>query len=73
APPQRQTFAGVDALRLQLEAFARSVATGSPYPIPFDQMLDGVAALEAVTESLASGGPVVLGERSNGRQRRVGG
>lgn len=73
APPQRQTFAGVDALRLQLEAFARSVATGSPYPIPFDQMLDGVAALEAITESLASGGPVVLGERSNGAQRRVGG
>jgi predicted dehydrogenase len=63
APPQRLTFESVDALRLQLEAFAHSVATGAPYPIPFDQMLDGVAALEAITESLATGGPVVLGER----------
>ena len=60
-PPQRRTFASVDALRLELEAFAHSVTTGEPYPIPFDQMLDGVAALEAITESLASGGPVVLG------------
>jgi predicted dehydrogenase len=58
--PQRRTFEGVDALRLELEAFAHSVATGSPYPIPFDHMFDGVAALEAVVESLAAGGPIVL-------------
>jgi len=66
APPQRRTFEGVEALRLELEAFAHSVATGAPYPIPFDQMLDGVAALEAITESLATGSPVVLAERSGG-------
>ena len=58
--PQRQTFEGVDALRLELEAFAHSVATGAPYPIPFDHMLDGVAALEAIAESLATGSPIVL-------------
>ena len=58
--PQRRTFEGVDALRLELEAFAHSVATGAPYPIPFDHMLDGVAALEAIAESLAIGGPIVL-------------
>jgi predicted dehydrogenase len=62
APPQRRTFESVDALRLELEAFAHSVATGAPFPIPFDQMLDGVAALEAITESLATGRPVVLGQ-----------
>jgi hypothetical protein len=27
-------------------------------------MLDGVAALEAITESLATGRPVLLGDRS---------
>ena len=63
APPQRRTFAALDPLRLELEAFAHSIATGEPYPIPFDQMLDGVAALEAITQSLTTGRPVVLGER----------
>ena len=72
APAQRRTFGGVDALRLELEAFAHSVTTGAPYPIPFDQMLDGVAALEAITESLATGGPVVLGKRSGGAHSRGG-
>ena len=60
AAPQRRTFEGVDALRLELEAFAHSVATGASYPIPYGQMLDSVAALEAIAESLATGGPIVL-------------
>ncbi len=72
APTERRTFEGVEALRLELEAFAHSAASGAPYPIPFDQMLHGVAALEAITESLATGGPVVLGMRP-GAQSRGGG
>ena len=59
-PPERRNFESVDTLRLELEAFAHCVTTRAPYPIPFDQMLDGVAALEAITESLATGGPIVL-------------
>lgn len=61
ASPRRLTFERVDALRLELEAFADAVATGAPYPIPFEQMIDGVAALEATIKSLAAESPVVVG------------
>ena len=61
ASPRRLTFEGVDALRLELEAFAHAVATGAPYPIPFEQMIDGVAALEATIKSLAAESSVVVG------------
>jgi len=63
APPQRVGFERVDALRLELEAFAGAVANGAPYPIPFEQMLEGVAAMEAIVRSLESKGPVVLPPR----------
>jgi len=61
ASPRRLTFERVDALRLELEAFADAVATGAPYPIPFEQMIDGVAALEATIKSLAAESSVVVG------------
>lgn len=48
AAPRRMTFERVDALRLELDAFAQAVGAGAPGPIPFGQMLDGVAATEAV-------------------------
>ncbi len=54
ASPRRLTFERVDSLRLQLEAFADAVATGAPYPIPFTQMMDTVAAFEATLKSLAT-------------------
>ncbi|HKA44388.1 MAG TPA: Gfo/Idh/MocA family oxidoreductase [Burkholderiales bacterium] len=56
--PRRVTFERVDALRLELEAFAEAVTTCRPYPIPFEQMLEGVAALEAITDSLEAKGVV---------------
>ena len=61
ASARRLTFERVDALRLELEAFADAVATGAPYPIPFEQMIDGVAALEATIKSLAAQSSVVVG------------
>lgn len=60
SPPRRLAFERVDALRLELEAFGNAVAGGAPYPIPFDQMLDGVAALEATIKSLEVKSPVVV-------------
>ncbi len=51
AQPQRRTFERVDALRAELEAFAQCVETGAPNPIPFEEMLDGVAAFEAIVKS----------------------
>jgi predicted dehydrogenase len=53
APLRRIRMASVDALRLQLEAFAASVETGAPFPIPDDEMLAGAAAFEAIVTSLA--------------------
>lgn len=60
APPRRSAFKPVDALRLELEAFADAVASGVPYPIPYEQMLDGVAALEATIKSLEVKDSVVV-------------
>lgn len=61
APARRFTFERVDALRLELEAFANAVATRALYPIPFEQMIAGVAASEAIIKSLAAGNAVTVG------------
>jgi predicted dehydrogenase len=54
APLRRIRMAPVDALRVQLEAFAASVQTGEPFPIPAEEeMVAGVAAFEAIVTSLA--------------------
>ena len=53
APLRRIRMVPVDALRLELEAFAASVETGAPFPIPDEEMLAGVAAFEAIVASLA--------------------
>jgi len=51
----------VDSVRANLEAFADAVAGGQPYPIPTREMLDTVAAFEAIAEAA----------KSNGRLREV--
>jgi predicted dehydrogenase len=61
AAPRRVVFDRVDSLRLELEAFADTVETGAPYPISHEQILDGVAATEAIIESIQSGKPAVVG------------
>lgn len=50
--PRRIAFERVDALRLELEAFARAVGGGAPFPVTPQQMLDGVEATEAVVKSI---------------------
>jgi predicted dehydrogenase len=52
--PQRLAFDPVNTLRFQLEAFADAVEGRAPYPIPPEQMLDTVAALEATIRSIPS-------------------
>ena len=54
------TFPAVSTERLQLEAFAQAIRTGEPYPIPADEVVNGVAAFEAVSASIASGARVAL-------------
>jgi predicted dehydrogenase len=51
-PPERQSFAPVDSLRAELEAFADAAAGLAPFPITPAQMLDTVAAFEAVVDAL---------------------
>jgi predicted dehydrogenase len=47
--------ASLDISRAALEAFAKAAAGGPAYPIPLDQVIDGVAATEAIIRSAASG------------------
>ncbi len=46
--------AAMDISRVALEAFAKAAAGGPAYPIPLDQVIDGVAATEAIIRSAAS-------------------
>jgi len=55
-PVERRSLPEADTLRLELEAFADAVEGRAPYPIPYDQMIDTVAAFEAITNSVATGG-----------------
>jgi predicted dehydrogenase len=58
AESQRLSFPPVDAIRANLEAFADAVAGRAPYPISTSEMLDTVAAFEAIAEAAKSDGQV---------------
>jgi predicted dehydrogenase len=47
--------ATMDISRAALEAFAKAAAGGPPYPIPYDQMIHGVAVTEAIVRAAGSG------------------
>ena len=47
--------ARMDISRTALEAFAKAATGGPPYPIPYDQMVHGVAVTEAIVRSAGSG------------------
>jgi hypothetical protein len=52
--PQHLSFPSVDSVRVNLGAFADAVAGRTPYPISTDEMLDTVAAFEAIAEAVRS-------------------
>jgi predicted dehydrogenase len=58
AETQLLSFPPVDSVRTNLEAFADAVAGGAPYPIPTSEMLDTVAAFEAIAEAAKPDGRV---------------
>jgi predicted dehydrogenase len=58
AEPQQLSFPPVDSVRVNLEAFADAVAGVTPYPISTSEMLDTVAAFEAIAEAAKSDGRV---------------
>ena len=47
--------ATLDVSRAALEAFAKAAAGGPAFPIPYDQMIHGVAVTEAIVRSAATG------------------
>ena len=67
---QRQSYEPVDALRLELDAFADAAAGRIPFPVPAVQMIDTIAALEAMNEAMASSAAVVVGCPATGEERR---
>ena len=55
AQPQSASFPPAKAVLANLEAFADAAAGRAPYPVPQDQMIANVSALEAVFRSVESG------------------
>jgi predicted dehydrogenase len=55
AGPEHFTFEQVNSLRAELDGFADAVTGVAPYPITPQQMIDGVALLEAAIRSFESG------------------
>lgn len=53
-------FPPFEALKCELETFAAAAAGEAPYPVSPQNAVDGVAALEAMGQSAASGMPVRL-------------
>lgn len=56
--PERLALAAVDKERLTLEAFADGVAAAKPFVVPPEQVINGIAVLEAIVASSGSGKPV---------------
>jgi predicted dehydrogenase len=59
APPaEHLDFTGFDTLNAEMTAFARAISDRTPYPVPLDEVLHGMAAFDAVVKSAASKEPV---------------
>jgi predicted dehydrogenase len=54
--PEHLRFETVDSVRANLEAFADAVAGRAPYPISTREMVDVVAAFEAIVKSAGADG-----------------
>ncbi len=53
-------FPPTDIERAELEAFADAIAGRQAYPVPMDDVLNGVSVFEAIPQSLAKGGLVTV-------------
>lgn len=57
----RRSFEKVDSLLAEMDAFADAVAGRAPYPITTTEMVDTIAAFEAIIRSMETGQPVTVG------------
>lgn len=60
---ETRDFPKIDSVLAEMDAFADAIAGVSPYPITTDEMLNTIASLEAVIESIAIGNTVKLRSR----------
>ena len=60
AKPERLTLPPVDALKIELEVFARSITEGVPFPVSAEEMLATVGAFAATVQALEGGKTVEL-------------
>jgi predicted dehydrogenase len=56
--PQQQSLPQTDSLAVLLEAFAESIETGVPFPVPTSQMLQVVSSFEAIIQSARERRPI---------------
>jgi len=57
SPLQQMTFPRIDVLRAELDAFADSVTSKRPFPVPEGDVLATLAAFEAALQSMRTGVP----------------
>jgi predicted dehydrogenase len=58
--PETKIYPEADSLGALLEAFAETIETGKPFPVPTADMLDVVGAFEATIRSIAEGKAVAV-------------
>ena len=57
-PPVTRELPATDSLAVLIEAFAETIETGTPFPVPTGEMLDVAGAFEAAIQSMKTGAPV---------------
>lgn len=57
---EQRDFPKIDSLRYEIDAFADAVAGRSPYPITTQEMVNTVAAFDAIIRSIETGAPVTV-------------
>lgn len=55
---ERREFGKIDSIRTEIDAFADAATGRSPYPITPAEMVDTIAAFEAIIRSMDTGAPV---------------
>jgi predicted dehydrogenase len=62
---ERRELPKIDSIRAEIDAFADAVTGGSPYPITPEEMVNTIAAFEAVIQSMQTGASVCIDQRES--------
>ena len=53
-------FSKANIERLELESFAQSIVSNHKYPVSYDEIINGVATFEAITNSIKKNGKKIF-------------